>query len=281
MKPDRHFRFGRRAWLGGAFGTLVGGCATGRGSKSAHDFATRIRPAPKGVSLEPAAPSEVYWLKVIAAKVPPRTADDRLWDEVGGWPDPKVVVEANGRVLLDTPAVANTMKPGFEAGPSGNFRIDSESKMTVSLLDADALNDRPIGRARFRAPTDVEAATGQMTIDVGKVGNPGTVTLAVEPAHPLLGLGFDYELFETKPVVSKVLSHGPAERLGMKVGDVLIGARDVLFRDIEAKAIKSAINSITAEPVQLIVEHESGTTENFSIAEGPIYALYDEWGDVP
>ncbi len=247
----------------------------------ARDFATRTRPAPAGVRLEPAPPGGVYWMRVLSAKVPARTANGRLWDEVGGWPDPKVLIEADGIKLLETSGVPNTMKPKFEDGPSGNFEIAQEAKMTITLFDADTLNDRPIGRKQFRAPTEVEAATGTMTIDVGKVGNPGTVTIAVEPAHPLIGLGFDYELFETKPVVSKVLKHGPAARVGVQVGDVLVGARDVLFRDLDAKAIKSAINSITTEEVQLIVQHEGGTTENFSIAEGPIYALYEEWGDVP
>jgi len=280
MNPRGFLRLGRRAWLGGSIGLLAAGCVK-KSALMARDFATRIRPAPAGLSLEPAPPARVYWMRVLSAKVPSRTANGRLWDEMGGWPDPKVVVEADGRKLLETPGVANTMKPTFEDGPSGNFEIDAEAKMTVTLFDADTLNDRPIGRKPFRAPTEVEAATGTMTIDVGKIGNPGSVTLAVEPAHPLIGLGFDYELFETKPVISKVLKHSPAARVGIEVGDVLVGARDVLFRDLDAKAIKSAINTITTEPVQLIVQHDGGTTENFSIAEGPVYALYDEWGDVP
>ncbi|MEM1029161.1 MAG: hypothetical protein AAGA56_25700 [Myxococcota bacterium] len=285
--PKRPFQrrgIPRRAWLTGASLALLGtgACVRRAGGAALRDFATRIRPAPKGLSLAPPAPSGVYWLKVATARISARTPEGALWDDVGGWPDPRVVVEMDGRAILTAEGPENTLQPTFDdAAAAGNFALDREAKMTVVVYDADPLRDRQIGRADFNAPTAVDASTGSIELDVGKVGNPGRVTLAVEPAHALLGLGFDYELYERKAVVSRVLRHGPADRAGVVVGDVLLGARGVLFRDLQPKAIKSAINSITADPVDVIVEHESGRTESFAMAEGPIYALYDEWGPVP
>ena len=114
-----------------------------------------------------------------------------------------------------------------------------------------------------------------MEIDTG---HRSSVVIEVAPAHALIGLGFDYDVYDGRATVTEVWKHGPAGRGGMEVGDKLleIGDRDV--KTSTAREIRSAINAISGEPVVVVVQHRSGTTSNVSLSAGPIYPLADEYG---
>ncbi|MEM9694479.1 MAG: hypothetical protein AAGA56_18140, partial [Myxococcota bacterium] len=59
-------------------------------------------------------------------------------------------------------------------------------------------------------------------------------------------------------------------------GDELIriGERDL--RGLKAIEQTSAVNSIRNAPVAVVAQHEGGTTENVSLAQGPCYPTHDE-----
>src|SRR5690606_24382169 len=116
-------------------------------------------------------------------------------------------------------------------------------------------------------------------VTIGKVGAKGNVTIAVDEAHALIGLGFDYEIFDSKVVVSRVLAHSPAGRAGMKVEDEIISVGGVRFGKLRSREVRGAFNGIE-KPVEVIVRHTGGTTENFQLGQGPCYPLFSEYGPV-
>lgn len=237
-------------------------------------LATRLSPAPVGVALRPPPPDDVYWLRLKSAKVPVRTQGGQLWDDLGAFPDPYVRVTLGGEVLFESEAVQDTLTPTWTA-PGRNFELGSSDKLVVELRDADAINDRIMGRATVGVPGAVDLEAGVMEIDTG---NRSSVVMEVALAHALIGLGFDYDVYDGRATVTEVWKYSPAGRGGMEVGDqlVTIGEREV--KTSSAREIRSAINAISGTPVTVIVQHRSGTTSNVSLSAGPIYPLADEYG---
>lgn len=239
-------------------------------------LATRLSPAPAGVTLDPPPPTDVYWLRVKSAKVPVRNRGGQLWDELGAFPDPYVRVMLGQEVLLESEVVEDRLEATW-TGPGNNCALERGETLVVELRDADALNDRIMGRAEVGVPGRIELDSGTMEIDVG---NRSSVVLEVQPAHALIGLGFDYDVYDGRATVTEVWRYGPAGRGGMQVGDELvrIGERDV--KASTAREIKSAINAISGSPVTVVVQHRSGTTSNVPLSAGPIYPLADEYGPI-
>lgn len=261
----------------GLSGCWLLGCAR---QKSGTGFATRLEPAPKGVRLDPPPPNDLFWLRLASAKMPPRTPGGQLWDEVGGWPDPYAVLRIGGKVALRTSPVADSLDPAWPDAPGGNFEIAPGERIEVSLHDNDALNDRPMGRAKLDAPKPADLHQRSMRAEIGGIGNKGHVLVEIEAPHALFGLGFDFSIYETRVVVSRVLRHSPAGRAGMKPKDEIISVDGVGFAGLDAREIRGVFHAIEAKPVAIIVKHPSGSTETFPIGEGPCYPLHAELGPV-
>lgn len=250
------------------------GCTTGAGSLSG--WATRLEPPPKGLALKPPPPDDVYWVSFQAAKLPARTTGGQLWDELGGWPDPVAILYVDDREVLRTAAASDTIEPTW-GSPSGNLQIPDSASLRVEVEDQDAIKNLPIGKGRAGAPTTTDLSEGKMIFDLG---SQSELILRVEPAHGLLGLGFDYEIVAGALYVKKVLSHSPASRAGLTVGDQIVGIGDRMLEGYKSREIRSTINTIGSKPKKVIVKHRSGTTETFELSVGPIYPLYDEYGEL-
>jgi len=263
-----------RAILAVAVSIALASVTTGCVKNASAPLATRLSPAPKGVSLKPPPPDGVYWLRLRSAKIPVRNTGGQLWDEIGAFPDPYVRVSVGKKLLFESEAKADTLEPVWTA-QGYNYALSSSDRLLVELLDADALNDRIMGRATVDVPGPVELQAGVMEVDTG---NRGRVIIEVSPAHALIGLGFDYDVYDRRATVTEVWKHSPAGRGGMEKGDRLVRIGD---RDVDkstAREIRSAINAISGKEVTIVVLHRSGTTADVRLAAGPSYPLADEYG---
>jgi hypothetical protein len=249
-------------------------CSASLGAKG--EWATKLEPAPKGLALEPPPPKDVYWVAIASAKVPARNRGGQLWDEVGGWPDPLAVLYVDDTEVMSAEAASDTLTPKWDS-PKGNVRIPDGATLRVEVADDDGLQDLPIGKATHGPPTATDLSEGRMVLSLG---NRAELVLRVEPAHGLMGLGFDYQVVSGVTVVEKVLEHSPAGRAGLEVGDQIVAVGDRQLSDASSAAVESTIDSIGNKPTRVVVKHKSGTSETFAIGVGAVYPLYDEYGDV-
>jgi hypothetical protein len=254
---------------------LCCGCSASTAGGDNDGFATRLQPAPEGLRVEPEPPADVFWVHIAGADVPSRTRGGQLWDEVGGWPDPLAILKVDGKEVMRTSSQTDTIHPSWSE-PAGNVTITAASTVTVELEDADTVQNLPIASVEGGPPTPTDLSEGKMVLAF----DGGQVTLRVEAAHPLLGLGFDYEARGGTVIIGQVLAHSPAGRAGMKRGDVLLSIGGNQVADMKPRAIKSALNAVDNKPVALIVRRKSGATTTFKLKSGAVYPLFGEYGPV-
>jgi hypothetical protein len=250
------------------------GCTQSRGASG--KWATRLAPAPKGVKLSPPPPADFYWIRARAATIPSRTMGGKLWDEVGGWPDPLVAIYINDREVLRSPTVANELKPVWN-DPGGNFTIGGKSVIRVELLDADTVRNKPMGSASHGPPSRDDLTQGHMRFEVFKRAE---VVIEVAPAHALFGLGFDYGVFATGVLVHEIYQHSPAGRGGMRAGDAIVSIAGKSTEGMKKGQVKSLFNAVPSKGIEVIVRHKAGTTETMLLLEGPIYPTFQEYGPI-
>jgi C-terminal processing protease CtpA/Prc len=106
----------------------------------------------------------------------------------------------------------------------------------------------------------------------------GVVKLEVDSAHALIGLGFDYRFASDEAKVVQVLTYSPAGRSGMKAGDVIVTIDGEKTKKLGYKGVKSALNSVPAKGVEIVVLHTAGTTETMRLKNGPVYPIFSELG---
>jgi hypothetical protein len=253
---------------------LACGCSASMGG-SDEGFATRLLPPPEGITLEPEPPSDVFFIRIASAEVPARTSGGQLWDEVGGWPDPLVILKVDGKEVMRTSSQEDTIHPTWSE-PSGNIRIRASSTLRVEVEDSDAVRNLPIGSAEGGPPSLSDLAEGNMLLTF----EGGKVVLTVQAAHALLGLGFDYQVSASGVIIGKVLEHSPAGRGGMKPGDVLVSIGSRQVSDMKPREVKSALNAVDRKPVDVIVRHKSGATATVKLVTGAVYPLFDEYGSL-
>ena len=263
MKRIRNF------WAIVALLALVG-CTQSPGASG--KWATRLSPAPKGVKLQP-PPKDLHFVRVKAAAIPARTAGGKLWDDVGGWPDPLVAVYINDKEVLRTASVTDELKPVWNE-PGGNFRIGPSDVIKVELQDFDAVRNKLMGSATGKLS---EVVDGYLRFEVLKRGE---VVIEVAPAHALFGLGFDYGVFPSGVLVHEVYLHSPAGRGGMRAGDNIVSIGGKSTDGMTKGDVKSLFNSVPSKGTEVIVRHKGGTTETMRLAEGPIYPTFTEYGPI-
>ncbi|WP_437332701.1 PDZ domain-containing protein [Sorangium sp. So ce394] len=239
------------------------------------ELATRLREPPPEQELHPPPPEDVRWLRVVRARIPERTRDGRAWDpEAGGLPDPYARVLVNGEEIFRTKVQEDTVDPTWPDGPSGNFHVSPEDRLRVEVWESDALVDKPIGVRDIGRPTDTQRAAGEIEVELD---GGGWLTLAFEPAHAKLGLGFWYELHSGAAFISRTVEGGPAERAGLRKGDEVLEIAGRPVRRLSVAAIRGAFDAAPRAGLVLLVKHATGATEQLRLHEGPIYPLFDRF----
>ncbi|WP_437964966.1 PDZ domain-containing protein [Sorangium sp. So ce260] len=239
------------------------------------ELATRLHEPPPGQELHPPPPEDVRWLRIVRARIPERTRDGRSWDpEAGGLPDPYARVLVNGEEIFRTKVQADTLDPTWPEGPSGNFHISPEDRLRVEVWESDALVDKPIGVRDIGRPTDAQRAAAEIEVELDA---GGWLTLAFEPAHAKLGLGFWYELHSGSAFISRTVKGGPAERAGLREGDEVLEIAGRPVRRLSVAAIRGVFDAAPRAGLVLLVKHATGATERLRVHEGPIYPLFDRF----
>jgi hypothetical protein len=240
-------------------------------------MATRLIGAPAGVKLDPPPPDYLYWVRIRSGKLPDKTVDNRQWDEVGGAPDPYVVLMRNGKEIMRTDPASDTTEPQW-AEPSANYEIKDDDDIEIIVRDADPVGDDLImGRAKITSPSRDDLQAGRMRVDVGR---RGLIYIEFEVAHPMVGLGFDYYVQNGKLIIKEVWEHSPAGRAGLVAHDrvVKIGGTDI--RKLGDRSVRSKVNAIGSAPVEIVVQQDSGSSKRVMLGVGPIYPLYVEYGEI-
>lgn len=256
----------------------AGAASIGAGSGCAAiypELGTRTDPAPAG-RLDPPPPDDLRWLAFESAEIPATTRDGRKWGRSGeGLPDAVARLFVNDAEVLRSEPAPKTLNPRF-TGRWRNLPLKLGDRVRVELWDSDPLNDRAIGKQSTRVtPEMLSDGRWRASFDMG-----GSVTLVVQPAHALWGLGFWYELRQGAARVTRLYAHSPASRAGLRKGDaiVAIGPTDVAV--MTADEVRSAINAPPPDGLVLTVRHADGATLEAKVVPGPIYPTFAEHGPI-
>lgn len=242
------------------------------------EIGTRLKVAPKDAHLEPGPPEELFWIRIVSAVVPEKTRDGRKWDQVlGSLPDPYAKLYVNGAELMRTTVESNTLTPTWPDAPRGNWEIPPGAKLRVELWDSSPINDSPIGIKDFGRPMPDELIEGRYRMEL-KGG--GEIVIAFEPAHPMFGLGFWFELRNDAAFVTRFVQGSPAERAGMQKGDEILSINGKQVAGLKPEEVRSQLNSVPLAGVDLVLRRPDGTTVSVNLKEGPIYPTFGEFGQI-
>jgi len=258
------------------FALLLGSLSLGC-DLSANKPRWRLTPVAAGAKLEPAPPARVYWLRVIRAELPAKTKVGAAWDQ-GDGPDPFFVLYAKGKELMRSKPEPNELKPRWADGPRGNFELPRSTPMRIEVFDSDPLQEHRMGSASFLAPGARELTDGQIELELDQ---GGSIWLAVERAHPMMGLGFTFVVRNERCRVVEALKYSPVGRGGMRAGDrlLVIGGRKT--QGLRAEQIRGLLEAAGPSSLELVVQHERGAaTENMMVKRGVTYPLFKEYGRV-
>ncbi len=227
----------------------------------------------EGQPLDP-PPESVKWIELKGASVPRLTRDGRPWGALGSTePSPYAVVFVNGQPIIRTDAEPKTFTPTWPNSKRGNFALERGDRIRVELWESRPVSDRPIGMR------DV-IFTGDLTDDNElhvRLEGGAEVTLKIEPARPVVGLGLRYELRGVDGVyVTQVVEHSPAGRAGVKPGDRIVALDGRSTNGMSEAEIRSLLNMQHPHGLALQLLRRDGSQLALSLKEGAIYALEGE-----
>lgn len=242
------------------------------------EVGTRLKVAPKNAILEPGPPELYFWMRVVEARVPEKTRDGRNWDQVlGSLPDPYAKIIVNGAELFRTTVQSDTLTPTWPDAPRGNWEIPKGAKLRVELWDSSPINDAPIGIKEFGRPTPDELVEGRYHTELN---GGGEITIAFEPAHPMFGLGFWFELRNDASFITRFMPGSPADRAGLQKGDEILSINGQKVSGMSGDAVRSILNSAPVSGLDLELKRPDGTTVKLNVKDGPIYPTFAEYGQL-
>ena len=240
------------------------------------EVGTRTHPIPAGQAIEPQPPANLKWVRFVSATLPEHTRDGRPW-QADGTASPYARLLINGKEALKTPVESGTLTPTWPNGPKGNFKITPEDHLRIELFNADPVVDKPVIVRELGVPPEEQLQEKVIRIeeDTG-----ARLILAFEPAHALAGLGLWFELRERGCSITRTLSSSPAERAGLLAGDdvIKIGIKEV--KNMTSQEVQSAFSAVPLHGLQLVVKHTYGTVLEVVVKEGPIFAHFDQFGNI-
>lgn len=263
----------------GGLATLLGAGVLGLASTGCGavfpEIATPLKAAPAGRELKPEPPGDLLYLEIKEAHIPERTRDGRLWrSEEGEPPDPFAMIVVNGKELFRTTVAGASFDPQWEDQPSGNYLIQKGSNIRVDLLDSQSMSNQAICSQPLRDLHE-DAALGERELDLRCDGG-ARLTIIAGPARPKLGLGFFYEIALGTITVTRLHSHSPAARAGMKKGDHIIEIMGKKADNLQDGEAQSLINANAQIGVSLTLERD-GTNKKIKVKQGAVYPMVKEF----
>lgn len=243
------------------------------------EIGTQMHHPPQGMPLEPPPPPELRWLKFTGAKIPEKTRDGRSWGQSfgGKLPDPYAKLFVNDKEVMKTPIQGQTLEPTWPDGPKGNYVIKADDKLRVELWDSHAINDQPIGVKDVGKINDDMLMNHAIRIELE---GGGELTLALEPAHAMTGLGLWVELRNDSCFVTRMIAGSPAERAGLKALDEVTSINKKPVKKMTPDEVRSVFNAVPPDGLALGIKHEDGSTLAVTLKEGPIYPVSEQFGPV-
>lgn len=227
----------------------------------------------EGQPLDP-APDSLKWISVEGATIPKLTRDGRTWGALGSQePSSYAVVYVNGAELFRTKAESKSFSPTWPGSPEGNFVLALGDRLRVELWESRPMNDRPIGVREVGYTGDL---TDENQLIVSLDGGAELV-LKIEPARPLIGLGFRYEVRGVDGVVvTRVEAESPAGRAGIKKGDRIVAIDGKPTKGMALGEIQTLLNMQHPGGFQLQLGRADGSMVTLTLKEGAIYSMYGD-----
>jgi len=235
------------------------------------ELVTTLRAPEADVVLDPPAPADLYYLYFESAVVPARTRDGREWP--AGGPTTYARLMIGETTLIKSPPEPGTRKPTWPKQERKNYRIAAGAELTLELWVTDAIQDKPLCQVTVLDLHHLrDGGRNDFDCDSG-----AHITLGVEPAHAVIGLGFYYELRGSDGVrVTRVLKHSPAARGGLAAGSRIDTIQGKSVVPMDALEVRSAMNANSRAGVRLDVELPGGKRRVLTLKDGPIYPLPEE-----
>lgn len=221
-------------------------------------------------------PDDLYFLYFEGATIPPRTRDGREWEKG----DPKTFAKLlwGEKKILVTPVEPSTLNPTWPNQRRANYRLPSDAELTVELWHDNPMKDHPLCHVKVLDLDHLrEGGRDEFYCDSG-----ARITLGVEPARFMLGLGLFYELRGAEGVrITRVIEHSPATRAGLGKRDEILAIDGKPVKEMDALAIRSAINAKARDGLKLKVKPSQGGIRKVELKEGPIYPTEDDGIELP
>jgi hypothetical protein len=238
------------------------------------ELSTPVRLVPPHLTLVPAPPEDLLFIKFAGAIIPERTRDGRAWDAVGGsQPDAFAKLFIDDIEVIVTPVQSNTFKPTWPNQRKGNHYVPRGATVRAELWEANPINNKPICVSTVR---DVHAETLTEGITRVDCTSGAEIHLVIDPAHGRLGLGFFYELRREDVFVTRVLRQSPAGRAGLARGDQVLKIQGQDVKTMASGEVQSLINSNAVTGVTLLVRKLDRSEAELQLKEGAIYPAVDE-----
>lgn len=224
-------------------------------------------------ALDAPPPANLVFIRFDKAQVPSRAPDGRFWDEdENDPPDLYARLFLDGTRLIETPVEQDTLTPVWPPQRPVNYLVPKGADSRVELWDQDTVHDRPIC-VKSVGDLRAEADFGETEV---LCDNGTRIWLIVLPARAKIGLGFLYELRATSVFVSRVLSHSPAARAELRVGDEIVRLRGKPVAGLDEAEIRSEFNAGARNGLALQVRSPDGKVREMKLKEGAVYLTPEE-----
>lgn len=243
---------------------LVSGCVYPR-------RATSLVPVRGAATVAIGAPSGVVSLTIVAAQTPSSRRGGMTWDDGGGAPDCFVRVYRNETMVYESPTVADTTSPRFDAQLPESIVISGGARMRLELWDRDTLGSDPVGVWRGVGLPGHSTGGGEARVLL----DGGTyLTIRTGPPRPYRGVGI--RLFELQPgelVVVQVEPYSPAGRAGIVEGDRIVAIGGRLVSALTPAAASGALSMAADRHQALRLRNARGEERVVELDRGYTYLV--------
>ena len=234
---------------------------------------TPIGPPPNAETPSPAPPDDYVYLYIKSARMPSQTRDGRKWGKGGeGLPNPYAILFIDGTEINRTAVEENTLQPTWPNQKKANYQMPSKRRLRVEVWDDHGLFPHPICLKEMQnLASYVDIGEAEIDCDGG-----AHITLGVEPAHAVWGLGFYFALGNSTAYVTRVIAASAAGRAGLKDGDQILSIMDRRVAEMEGGEIQSLIRSNSATGVEIGISAAPGPSRFVTLKDEAIYPLVQD-----
>lgn len=256
---------GRAAGVSLLCGALaVAGCVYPRRS-------TSLSPVRGRATTSIGAPSGVVSLTIVEATIAPRRGS-MDWDDGGGLPDCFVRVYRNEAMVFETPTIADSMHPEFEATLPESLLVPANARIRLEVWDRDTLGSDPVGAWR-----GVGLPANAMSGGEARVLLEGGSYLTIRTGPPAAYRGIGIRSFEVRPgelVVVEVEPYSPAGRAGIEPGDRIVAIGDQTVGALGASGAAGALSLAADRHQSLRILNGRGASRVVELDRGYTYLVH-------